>query len=591
MKVLKGIFVYTMIILGAILGVGIILIGCMYLFKMSVFGYRFMDINIKKNDFTTILLNKSVSDEECFLDNKDDLTINFIIDAGNYTVRVVPESANSNYVSMYTLTDFTGLVKTDKKSYNAIIKQNDVCKAGEVTISIKVVNPTGLINYNYDDNELVIIVPEKYGEKNFQYNFNISTTGGNIILKNSVTDEGKFDAPLNVKSLTASTNKGDITLGGFSSKTEDEVKVASDEATMEDLTLSTKGGTIDFTNFKKFTIKERLVLESTKADYLFDTLNVKQGIEINGSNVLVKANIIDCGGDFVYKSDTGGLDIGILNASNYKREQDDDKYHYKAPTTTTLHNVSIFSDSANINIDAIMGKTRIENEYGKISIKNLCNQAIIKNENGDINIEKSGILPSNNNTVTKTDTSSMVLYNTYGNITVGEYYQNGLFNNKKGKIILNAKAENDYYTKVETKDGNVEFTTAGSAYNIVATDKANISIIQKAVFTSEYIKNSTVETENKTYYAKSTNGNISIVLPTVNNYVANGIIINIDGKLGSHPTGTFNTIIENAYQWYYTGKSNKLNGEVIPTEQIDSELKSLPLIKIVGNKTYISASV
>lgn len=600
MKVLKGIFVYTMIIIGAILGVGILLLGSMYLFKMPVFGYRFLNVNIKKNDFANIDLNNiyNSNSENSYLNYISDLEsdeecgkIKFVIDAGNYTVRLQPDSGKSTYINYYTLSDFTGLVKTDSKTYDAVVKLNAYVNKDQVlVIEMKVTNPTGLINYNHDDNELVIVVPEKYKTTKFVYDFDITTTGGNIVLKNSVTSDGDFDAPLRVNSLTAKTNKGDITFGGFDIK--EGEKVASDVAQLSDLTLSTKGGTIDFTNFKKFTIENKLVLESTKADYIFETLDVYGGMEVNGTNVLIKADVINCKGDFIYKSETGGLDIGVLNAGEYDREEKGDEYYYTG-NDSRLHNISIFSDSSNINIGAIMGKTRIENEYGKITVKNLCNQAIIKNENGDINIEKSGILPATDGTITKTDTSSMVLYNTYGSITVGEYYQNGLFYNKKGKIILNAKAEEDYYTKVETKDGNVELTTAGSAYNVVATDKANISIIQKTVFASDYIE-SDVETENKTYYAKSTNGNISIVLPTSNsdNYnYRDGYIINIDGKFGAKPTSTFSSLQENTYQWYFTGDTNKSNGVVISADKIEGELNSLPLIRLVGNKTYITASI
>ncbi len=598
MKVLKGIFVYTMIIIGAILGVGILLLGSMYLFKMPVFGYRFLNVNIKKNDFSDINFDNIYlqNSEWSYLDYSSTLgpmglrgEIKFVIDAGNYTVRLQPDSGKSTYISYYTLSDFTGLVKTDSKTYDAVLKLNTYVNEDRVlVVEMKVTNPSGLINYNHDDNELVIVVPEKYYTTEFVYDFDITTTGGNIVLKNSVTSEGKFDAPLRVNSLTAKTNRGNITLGGFGVEEVNGELVASEIASLTDLTLSTKGGTIDFTKFKSFNIENRLVLESTKADYLFKTLNVNGGIEVNGTNVLVKADVINCKGDFIYKSETGGLDIDILNAGEYTRVESGDKYYYE-DNGSKLHNVSIFSDSANINIGAIMGKTRIENEYGKITIKNLCNQAIIKNENGDINIEKSGILPSNNDTKNKTKTSSMVLYNTYGNITVGEYYQNGLFNNKKGKITLNAKAEENFYTKVETKDGNVELTTAGSAYNIVATDKANISIVQNAVFASAYVK-SGVSTENKTYYAKSTNGSISIVLPTSNeNKFRNGYIVNIDGKLGSKPTSTFSSLQENTYQYYL--KENTASGDVIETNDIDEALTTFPLIRLVGNKTYVTASV
>lgn len=606
MKVLKGIFVYTMVILGALLGVGILLIGAMYLFKLPVFGYRFLNINIQKEFYNNInVVGYTIQTpsgttlnfiSDCIQENGT-YRVKFIVDAGDYAVRLLPDDGQHNYISYYTMTDFTGLVKTDSKKYTTTVNTTTFIDDNKVlVVNMKVANPSGLVKFDDDSNELVIVVPENIDAVNYVYDFEIKTTGGNIILKNSVNTDMSFCAPLRVGSLSASTNKGNIVLGGFEyALDENGKKVANTSATLDDLVLYTKGGTIDFTNFKNLTINKKFVLESTKADYVFENLTAASGMEITGNNVLVKAKTITCGGDFVYKSETGGLEIDALNAGGYVKkvtthatETTEEKYHYeKDPTKYNLRNVSIFSNSTNIVIGGLMGKARIENKYGKIDIKYLCNQASIKNENGNIAIGRSGILAKNDDSGDIfTDTSSIVAYNTYGDISVNAYYQNGLFNNVKGKIVLVAKGDGDYYTKAETKDGAIDFTTEGSAYNLVATDKANISINQKKVL--EACKGAK---ENKTYYAKSTNGSISITLPTTDAGVGVGYIVNIDGKFGEKPTSSFSNLVENTYQYYFTGNTDLPNGKVVDTNNLDVALSTYPLIKLAGKSTYVYASL
>lgn len=599
MKILKGIFVYTMIILGVIMGLGIILLGCMYLFKMSMFGYKFLDINLKRNTFESIQLDIKEQQtsgstlsylDDCVVDGK--YNVKFVINAGNYTVRVLPDSGQHSFISYYTISDFVGFVKTDTSSYKASVNTRYYINDDTLIVDMKVSNPKGLINFDATDNRLVIVVPEKYNNKPFYYGFDITTTGGDIILKNSLTSDNKFDAPLRVSTLTANTTKGNITLGGFESTIVDGEKEASSTATMQNLVLTTQGGTIDFTNFKSFVIEKKLILEATKADYIFEDLTVNDGMEVTGSNILIKANTITCNGDFVYKSDTGGLDIQVLNAGEYNKVVSENKYHY-VDANSRLHNITIFSDSTNIKIGAIMGKARIENQYGSIDITNLCNQATIKNENGNITITNSGVLPKTDDTsAVYTKTSSLVVYNTYGDITVKSYRQNGLFTNVKGKITLTSDAEvvdrdNAYYTKVTSKDGNVKFiNTNGSAYSIVGTDKADINIEQKKV--SAVL---TGDEENKTYYVKSTNGGVNITLPTTNSGYAGGYIMNVNGKFASTPKSSFSDLKTDCYQWYFTGDSAKPNAGVIPTADIATELQSFPLVKIVSKNLYVNSSL
>ena len=596
MKVLKGIFIYTMLIIGAVFVVGILLLGGMYLFKWSLFGYTFKNINIQTDRFASININSFVHNGQAI--ENDNPRIKFVIDSGVYSVRIQPDKEGSQ-INYYTVSDFTGFVKSTDKVYTPAVTTSLSMKDGCMIVNMKVANPEGAISFDKERNRIVIVVPEIFtkteSKKEISYYCDITTTKGSITLKNSVTDDNKFNAPLRVKSLVAKTETGNITLGGF----DRDGNNAKTDVTLDNIILSTKRGIFDFSSFTKLTIKEKFVLNSDKADYIFDTLVAKNGVEILGNNILLKANEITCeNGDFVFKSASGGVQVGTINCSNYTKEVTaaatetvEEKYHYKENGTTTLNNVSIFTENANIVIKNLMGKTRIDNIYGSITIDLLCNQASIKNENSNITIKKSGVLPANDGTTTMTETSSMVIYNTYGNIDVKEYYQNGLFTNVKGSITLNSafnsmkSVDEYYYTKVVSKDGNVELTTAGNPYTIEATDKANVTIVQNG------IKKLSNDSETKqVYYAKTTNGNLSANLPTLASKAGNGYIVLVDGGLASTPVNTFANLKAHEYRYYMIGGANTtLSNTVVAEADLEGALASYPLIKLQSSKTYVYA--
>ena len=602
MKVFKGILIYTMLILGAIFAVGILLLGGMYLFKWSLFGYTFKNINLQTDRFASINLTEFVHNETKIDAAKP--RIKFVIDSGNYSVRLQPDKEGA-LINYFTVSDFTGFVKSTDKMYipsvTTSLSMYDDGSENYMIVNMKIANPEGLVSFDSENNRIVIVVPETYisSGANIHYDCDIKTTGGDIILKNSLTSDNKFDAPLRINSLVASTDSGNITLAGF----ERDGNKAATNVTLDNIVMSTKRGTFDFSNFKQMTINKKLVLNSGKADYIFDRLIAKRGIEILGDNILVKATEITCeNGDFVYKSTSGGLQISTLNASRYMKEvtkaatatdSEEYQYNYEGNTetdNTQLNNVSIFTDNANVNISNLMGKARIENLYGSVVIDVLSNQASIKNENADVIINKSGYLPSNNGTMKMTKTSSMVIYNTYGQITVKEYYQNGLFTNVKGKITLNSaintmkNANEYYYTKVISKDGNVELTTAGNPYNIEATDKANITITQNGV---KHLSNN-LET-NQVYYAKTTNGSLSANLPTLASKAGNGYILFVEGGLASTPTSTFASLKANEYRYYMIGDYVNLSDTVVAADGLGQALQSYPLIRLQSDKTYVYA--
>lgn len=598
MKVLKGIFIYTMLILGAVIAVSILLLGGMYLFKWSLFGYTFKNVNIQKDSFASINVENNGI-------NATAPKVKFVIDSGAYAVRIQPDSANT-LISYYTMSDFTGFVKSTDKVYTPSVTTTvGVNDENILQVNIKIATPEGWVKFDDEENRLVVVVPEFYDGKEIKYDVDINTTSGNIILKNSVDTKNNFDAPLRINSIVAKTESGNITLAGFEKELirnkDDEIigVKPSGYVELDNIQVTTKRGTLDFSSFDQIKINEKLILNSGKADYIFDKLLAVKGVEISGDNILVKANEITCSdGDFVFKSPSGGVQVGTLNCSGYRKvvtsqatETTEEKYHYDN-AQESLNNVSIFTENANVNIVNLMGKARIENIYGHITIDLLSNQASIKNENGNITINKSGVLPLNDNTNSiMTATSSMVVYNTYGEINVKEYYQNGLFSNVKGATKLNSKfsrmqsSSEYFYTKVESKDGNVELVTAGNPYRIYATDKANVVITQNGVFKT----NNDIE-KNQMYFARTTNGSLSVNLPTVSSKAGNGYVLLVEGGLGSTPASTFANLKANEARYYMINDNVSLSGEPVG-ENMESALQNYPMVRLVSGKTYVYAQV
>lgn len=263
------------------------------------------------------------------------------------------------------------------------------------------------------------------------------------------------------------------------------------------LNIKTNGGTFDFSNYKTVIVNGDVNLESKKAKYKFDVLqsytlgedgNYDGNINIVGTNVEFVANKVFCGKDgFSYKSDTGVLKIDKLYTGKIKGgteeyvdsyvkdgetfKVDKQKSEYFVEVEAPYEN-TIFTESAVVELGTVVGKLGLQNEMGSVNIGHLSHQATIRTENGNINIKTSGFLLDERTRPTKerwlreekasleqkldagkmqayidsaikekvfTETSSLILYSTYGDINVGEYYQDAIMHSKKGQITAVSK--------------------------------------------------------------------------------------------------------------------------------------------------------
>lgn len=626
MSAIKGLLKYIGIVLVSIILIFAFVVGLMFFIKdFSVFGYYFR----QKDDFN----NKLLEIDKVYAKGS---TISLGIVAKNFDVKVVPSESetinityNNSYFGFVKGTEVDGKLEciTDLKIEETKTELND---HNNGVYHYTITEPTGLLSMRANC-QIIVAVPYKIGETVVQYNLDIDTHNGDILLDSLKGEDGAFLKPLNVKQLDLTTNKGDANFEGLGNGAD---KLA-DDVVFEKLNISTNGGTFDFRKFNVVQVNDKIKLDSKKANYFFNTLksyynnnanSADGGIQVSGTNVEFRAHVVMAGKDgFSYKSETGVLAVdnlitGVINGGIYdgvkyegKNAKNEEKYSVIKDANgkvvkelyingITPYENTIFTDSAVIELGVVAGKLGIYNEYGEVNIAHLVNQASIRTENGNINITKSGLyLDTTTNgtkkknglselSLTYSDTSSLILYSEFGNITVGEYYQDAIIYSKKGKITANSKyidnmAKNTYnedgsikgtryfFTEISTKDGKVTFTTDKNPVKIIASDNATIDLKVLSFLTNEY--NPFNDEDNATvdymYVAETKNGTVKAQLP-LDSFKVRVECKKVEGSIGA------------------TENFKNGNGEYYDV-QISATETTQPSVKITGKKAQLSSDV
>lgn len=548
MKTFKGIAIYTGIILGTILILGLILMGAMFIFpKFGLFGYNFQYKSMESTLFNDIKIENFETNKLTI--SKTSPVVNLHVNNGNYNLILQP--TDGEVVKSYVNSSYAGFVKTESGVFNTtlitqgVVVKNNLTGENELNLTLDLNEPKGAVTFR-DGNNLYISVPYMLDGNVITYNISVNADGGDINLTNSTKDNA-FNKPLNTLSLNISTGRGNVKVKGLDTKEENGKVVENKEVTLNSLSFTTKGGVVDLSNFDKLTIKEKLILNSTRADYVFKKLIAEKGIEIVGDNVRFQADEVTARVDgFVYKSATGGLDIGKLNCSNvdidHLEKQENNTYalKYRVVTESGFTNINsatnwnlvyenyestILTESAQIDIDELIGKFGIENEYGNITIKHCTNQGSIRNEHGNVTINTSGYFNDANVGTTEVQyapTSSLIIYNGYGKIYVGKYFQNGVFTTENGDIecYSSYKMLDDnkhFYTKILTDDGNVVFESEANGCSVISTGKGNITAKLGNVFKHSPEDVLVFENEEVNYGFKVNSGDLNVTLPSAGN--------------------------------------------------------------------------
>lgn len=535
MKALKGVMIYIGIVLLSFIVICALVIGFMFMTKTNVFGYYFVRAFENMQTVSGVTLDKGIT------------KVNLTITTNNYGVVVEPINDDTTYsdttdIALSTDNQYIGFLKDEGveneegKIVPNLLPQVDASKtsgkAGELNIEIKIAEPEGLLSIS-KMSVLRVQVPFKLTAEGapIEYNLTIKTGNGDIDLQHSEDEHGKFACPLNVKSMNLETSKGNVTFDGLGSVVANEE--ANNKLELDDLTINTNGGTFDFTNFEYVKVTNKVELKSKKANYLFKKLiacaNMDNGVyggaggvEVNGTVVKLNADMVICGSDgFIFKTETGALKVKHLLTGRIRVTEIAGNVVIGKPDEGEIipYENTIFTDSAVVEIDNVVGKVGLFNEFGEVKIGLLSNQATMRTENGNITIQKSGLywnVSVANSTGSYSANSSIILYSTYGDITVKEYFQDAVIYSKKGKIEANSKyyaekTDRYYYSDISTKDGKITATTAKNPMKIVASDSANITLtvldIQKNTKTTKPFNGADM------YQAVSKNGTVTVTLP------------------------------------------------------------------------------
>jgi len=605
MKALKGILIYTGLILLAIILMFGLVVGIMFLRpKVNIFGYYFRNVSLKSCSHYSELTN---SKEGSF----GQTHVRLKIKAENYNIVVQPQTDDSN-ITIRSESDYFGFLKasidadTNKKTAvdvpYLVYKTSDTVYDNVYTKTIEgtLTEPEGAFSYR-DKNTLYLRLPfYDSHSKPIKYSFDL-TTGNKRIEFKSGTEVDDKTIPINVGELTLSNKRGEVVIGSFGSA----MGKIDKEITVTKLDVSTNGGIYDFTKFDKITVTDNILkLNSKNATYKFKNLVAEEGMEVVGDTVKLSAEKIDCGDKgFLYRADTGALNIGILNSSNRERTittlEGKTTFEYVRPESETADKIyenTIFTDSAAVEIDEMVGKLGLSNKYGVVKIKHLSHQASITSENGDVIIGETGFWPTDKKIVINeelgtteqvrefTETSSLIVYTTYGDIKVGSYYQDGVFYSKKGSIDVVSKLRSDniadaikgdryYYTSITSKDGKITAVSDGNPIRIVCTGNANVKLTMKKLFeTISYgDENNTgllpsVFSENIPYYVSTNNGTITAKLP-IQSY-----LVYVSGKISGEIGATSSFDAENG-------------------TQINAKKDNQPVVKITGKKIVLSSNI
>lgn len=475
MKIVKGIFVYTMIALGIVVLLSLILLGAMFMFpKFKLFGYGFV---YQKQATTQYALDTTTSGAYNLrkYSDVDKIEINVTCDTG-YGVTIQPVESYDGNLKIVRTDDYYGFYKGETNKPTVTISEPQ--KTGSVlTLDIAVGTPNGGIIYN-ENCGITIYVPvfsttdtsECNNDTAYTYNLDLQTTTGNIILRNANLNElTTYFYPLKVDSLNLSSTKGDITVSGITkeitySPIESARKTGTNEVTLSNFDVNTKGGNVYFTDVPKLIIQNGISLTTNNGDFNFADLEVTSGdFSLTNQNAdigLVANNITICNGSFEYKSEsglfkiTGTLTLGIA-------DEECSIYTSTAPIkigTVTGGVLDILNEYGVVEITTDnAASTKIDSTHGNVSVASCSNALTIITDMADINATYS---------------SSAVVQTNRGKVTLTS---NGTAGTDGTDHTINGK------TVVSSVKGDINLTTLNNPFQITTTGSSNVTINLKAV--------------------------------------------------------------------------------------------------------------
>ena len=454
-KIIKGVALYTLILIGILILIGAFIFGLMFFIpSFTPFGFAAINLNTNDETWSTLNLRESLTID---YDNgmsevygSEVKVYDVVVEAGDFNVKVISNPELTSFIRLRTSQHIFGLIRGD----NAIsldtdleIYQDQSISSGErYKLKVNMIYPTnGWINFK--DSTLYLEVPADYA-----YNLTIQNTTGDIILASG--EEDGNTTTLKIDTLDIETTTGSLNVEDLVASVDGEKNL-----TISSMSLKTSGGIFDFTDINTLNIMKdssttsTLVIDSNKGDFHFDTL--RSAIIILGDDVSIKANTVITGGNpFTYRATNGFFDIGTINTGSDQL-------------------VSIITNNADIDIDIIKASNNtngqqtsaiINTTYGDINIGTFYGKAKLATTHGSINVSL----------ITAAISASTI----YGDITL-KYEGKASLTNINGAInaeFVVSSADPTNYTRVQNENGSVTLTNQVNNLTAIGIESATFNI-------------------------------------------------------------------------------------------------------------------
>lgn len=527
MKILKGLFVYTILLIGIALAVGIVLVSVMFFTDLKLFGYGMVK-NLTESKITTV-------GETTLVPNSIEMEV---ITKG-FDVNITPKTYGektfvvtyyNNLVGLYKDSDdvyIKGSVDVSKDSkygcfsnpryyagdteipFNGTSYDGDISKATKVVIEL--VEPDGFLQYG--KSRVDIYIPQEINISKLT----ITTTAGDINIAKDTAESEDTPRYIDVNSLSITTGSGDlVNVDGIRT-----VADGSNYVLFDNMSITTNSGDCDLSsrnivigssqsnNFESFSVNISdipVTLKTNSGKFTFSELYGT--VDIKGDNINMVADEIYTGGKRLEVNTSRGiLNVKNIYTTESSRVLDEGEVSLTNPSiriTNMASNdtmVEIYTTYTSVNINYISGPLSIASNYGDINIGTVKDYADITSEHGDVHVKNMN--------------DTFIIETTYGDITVDSYKKSATLFTSYGQITVTdaTDAGSNYLTQIKSQDGNVYLNNAYAGYDITGTGKANIKITMKEFDDAS---------KNKTFSVNTARGNIDVYL---NGISLGGIVV------------------------------------------------------------------
>ncbi len=500
MSVLKGIFVYTLIFIGLVIGVGVILVGIMYFFpSVSIFGYKFYHGNdagatydvVSKLDTTeTTVDNNIINIDKSITDNLD--AVEIIADEYNIEVAIFKGTlADTNFRVEFTRS-LTGFINKESEGPKFSVSASQKALSGETTnknvVTFAVSEPDGL-----------------YMNRNAHITVWISDTiaGGN--LKDLRIESGRGHVDFRQGFVSELDTSGNPTLN------------------VDNLSIVDNSNTV---NLKYVNIKKSLRIDADSSDFVYEddlacdvTLKVKKGkfkfADINKRSADDRPEVI-------VDAVNADVQFGVVDAETVRLTSDYGLFRVetiKGDFTSLSHAITDSNNACDLQIGTIEGCVTIQNDSGKIVIDQV---GLVNKTYGrtDLNIDtKSG-----NVTIKNCFAKSADITSTRGAIKLGNALFGGKITTTYGSVTVDFMKEDATIEGVSSSDISDAVANLKEKALSISTgvEKGDGSITVNNVRGNVTLKSGGSGNINATFsdvtganVLESTRGSVDVVVPQV----------------------------------------------------------------------------